>query len=113
MQFFASLTHIVLCVVFSSRFLFLQGNELGETLSRHASDLKLPQHNSSHIDLLPYSDLMAWLKKVDKPIYQKLAKVTVQPVYHCRFSCFCCSSFHAYLNVEEKDERCQFSFSAH
>ena len=56
-------------------FIFEQGNELGETLSRHASDLKLPQHNSSHMDLLPYSDLIAWLKKVDKPSYSKLAKV--------------------------------------
>ncbi len=48
---------------------------MGETLSRHASDLKLPQHNSSHMDLLPYSDLMAWMKRVDRSNYQKLAKV--------------------------------------
>ncbi|XP_053398468.1 exocyst complex component 1-like isoform X2 [Mercenaria mercenaria] len=52
-----------------------QGNELGETLSRHASELKLPQHHSSHRDLTPYTELMAWLKQADPRSFKELAKV--------------------------------------
>ena len=53
----------------------LQGNEMGETLSRHASELKLPQHHSSHRDLAPYTDLMFWLKDADLNSFKELAKV--------------------------------------
>ncbi|XP_060579983.1 exocyst complex component 1-like isoform X3 [Ruditapes philippinarum] len=52
-----------------------QGNELGETLSRHSSELKLPQHHSSHRDLTPYTELMAWLKQADHNSFKELAKV--------------------------------------
>ncbi|CAH1777406.1 unnamed protein product, partial [Owenia fusiformis] len=51
-----------------------QGNEM-ETLSRHTQDLKLPQHHSSHRDLLPYAELMLWLKTVENQHYTSLAKV--------------------------------------
>ncbi len=54
-----------------------QGNELGETLNRHASELKLPQHQSSHTDLLPYAELMLWLKHVDRESFNKLSKVCI------------------------------------
>lgn len=54
---------------------YLQGNELGETLSRHASELKLPQHHSSHRDLTPYTELMAWLKQADPRSFKELTKV--------------------------------------
>ena len=55
--------------------LFVKGNEMGETLSRHASELKLPQHHSSHRDLTPYTELMAWLKQADHNSFKELAKV--------------------------------------
>lgn len=52
-----------------------QGNEMGETLSRHAPELRLPQHHSSHRDLTPYTELMAWLKQSDKKSFKDLTKV--------------------------------------
>ena len=52
-----------------------QGNELGENLSRYGSDVKLPNHSSSHRDLLPYAGLMNWLKVVEPDSYMKLRKV--------------------------------------
>ena len=57
--------------------MWLQGNELGETLSRYANDLKLPRHTSSHSDLLPYADLMFWLKQSDSESFNKLVKVNL------------------------------------
>ncbi|XP_052825390.1 exocyst complex component 1 [Octopus bimaculoides] len=53
----------------------LQGNEMGETLSRFANELKLPQHHSSHRDLTPYADLMLWLKNANFNSFVKLSKV--------------------------------------
>ncbi|XP_052277522.1 exocyst complex component 1-like isoform X2 [Dreissena polymorpha] len=52
-----------------------QGNEMGETLSRQSSDLRLPPHNSSHRDLTPYTELMAWLKQSDRDAFRQLTKV--------------------------------------
>ncbi|CAI9726036.1 exocyst complex component 1-like isoform X1 [Octopus vulgaris] len=52
-----------------------QGNEMGETLSRFANELKLPQHHSSHRDLTPYADLMLWLKNANFNSFVKLSKV--------------------------------------
>ncbi|KAL4230853.1 Exocyst complex component 1 [Mactra antiquata] len=52
-----------------------QGNEMGETLSRHSTDLKLPQHKSSHQDLMPYTDLMVWLKQADPHSFRELTMV--------------------------------------
>ncbi|XP_006814211.1 exocyst complex component 1-like [Saccoglossus kowalevskii] len=51
-----------------------KGNELGETLGRHSSELTLPKHYSSHRDLLPYTDLMLWLKKAKNVSYTQLFK---------------------------------------
>ncbi|XP_070552598.1 exocyst complex component 1-like isoform X2 [Ptychodera flava] len=52
-----------------------QGNEQGETLGRHSNELTLPKHYSSHRDLLPYTDLMLWLKRADQTSFTKLFKV--------------------------------------
>jgi hypothetical protein len=54
---------------------FLQGNEMGGTLTLYARELRLPQHMSSHRDLLPYADLMHWLKATDPENFDKLTKV--------------------------------------
>ncbi|KAJ8297513.1 hypothetical protein KUTeg_024044 [Tegillarca granosa] len=55
-----------------------QGNELGETLSRQALDFRLPRHHSSHRDLLPYAELMFWLKNSDFKSFHELSKVYTQ-----------------------------------
>lgn len=52
-----------------------QANESGETLSRYASELRLPQHHSNHRDLTPYTDLMMWLKNSDLSSFKQLSKV--------------------------------------
>lgn len=53
-----------------------QGNELGGgTLTIYSQEMKLPQHTSCHRELLPYSDLMNWLKIVDSDSFMKLRKV--------------------------------------
>jgi len=53
-----------------------QGNELGGgTLTIYSQELKLPQHTSCHRELLPYADLMNWLKIVDNASFVKLRTV--------------------------------------
>ena len=59
-------------------YLYYQGNELGETLSRQTADFKLPQHHSSHRDLTPYAELMLWLKQADNKSFVELSKVHIQ-----------------------------------
>jgi hypothetical protein len=54
---------------------YLQGNDAGETLSFHASDLTLPKHNSIHRELEVYTELMHWCKAMDRKAYTALTKV--------------------------------------
>lgn len=51
------------------------GNDAGETLSFHASDLTLPKHNSIHRELEVYTELMHWSKAMDRKAYTALTKV--------------------------------------
>ncbi|GFS06267.1 exocyst complex component 1 [Elysia marginata] len=51
------------------------GNEMGETLSRYAGDIRMPQHSNIHKDLVIYADLMLWLKKVDESVFHELSSV--------------------------------------
>jgi len=60
------------------RWSYVQGNELGGgSLTIYTQELKLPQHASCHRELLPYADLMNWLKIVDHDSFAKLRKVTM------------------------------------
>ena len=52
---------------------------MGETLSLHSGRIALPKHHSFHRDLIPYSELIQWLKKADKTSFTKLAKVSNMP----------------------------------
>uniref|UniRef100_A0A0B6ZCF6 Exocyst complex component Sec3 PIP2-binding N-terminal domain-containing protein n=1 Tax=Arion vulgaris TaxID=1028688 RepID=A0A0B6ZCF6_9EUPU len=52
-----------------------QGNEIGETLSRYAGEIRMPQHSSIHKELVIYADLMLWLKNTDEPVFHKLSAV--------------------------------------
>ncbi|PVD35270.1 hypothetical protein C0Q70_06552 [Pomacea canaliculata] len=52
-----------------------QGNEIGGTLSRLAGELRMPQHESTHKELVIYAELMLWLKNMDQPVFQALATV--------------------------------------
>ena len=55
-----------------------KGNELGGgTLTVYSQELKLPQHTSCHRELLPYADLMNWLKIADNDSFVKLRKVMI------------------------------------
>uniref|UniRef100_A0A0L8GAK2 Exocyst complex component Sec3 PIP2-binding N-terminal domain-containing protein n=1 Tax=Octopus bimaculoides TaxID=37653 RepID=A0A0L8GAK2_OCTBM len=67
--------HPVFLIFITILLIVLQGNEMGETLSRFANELKLPQHHSSHRDLTPYADLMLWLKNANFNSFVKLSKV--------------------------------------
>ncbi|XP_074649870.1 exocyst complex component 1-like [Tubulanus polymorphus] len=58
-----------------NKFFIHLGNELGETLNRYTQDLSLPKHHSSHRDLLPYAEVMLWLKGADPTSFSELAKV--------------------------------------
>ncbi|XP_076310554.1 exocyst complex component Sec3 isoform X2 [Tachypleus tridentatus] len=57
------------------------GNERGENLSFYASELTLPKHTACHGELMPYTDLMHWLKVSDPSSYNQLTKV-----YTCSLS---------------------------
>ncbi len=49
---------------------------MGETLSLQSGRIALPKHHSFHRDLIPYSELIQWLKKADNTSFKKLSKVT-------------------------------------
>lgn len=50
-------------------------NEIGESLPHsNSNDLTLPKHNH-HRELLPYQELMHWMKAMDRKAYDALAKV--------------------------------------
>ncbi|GAB6029107.1 GTP-Rho binding exocyst subunit [Chamberlinius hualienensis] len=51
------------------------GNEMGETAVFHNAEPVLPHHRSCHKDLMPYADLMLWLKTTDNNVYMQLSKV--------------------------------------
>ena len=63
----------------------LQGNELGESASRYQGELKLASHKSSHKDLLPYADMMYWMKQCDASTFNKLAKVVIVIIFFLYF----------------------------
>lgn len=50
------------------------GNDLGETMSSHRDDLKLPKHHH-HRELGAYQELMHWMKAMDPNAYEALTKV--------------------------------------
>ena len=62
-------------------YIYIQGNEMGETLSRYAGDIRMPQHNLIHRELVIYADLMLWLKKVDEPVFHELSSVCIKTIY--------------------------------
>ncbi|KAG8178072.1 hypothetical protein JTE90_007057 [Oedothorax gibbosus] len=56
--------------------LFLHlGNEVEENLTHLASDLTLPKHSNCHRQLLPYTELMNWLKDTEPNSYTQLCRV--------------------------------------
>nr|XP_039251957.1 exocyst complex component 1-like isoform X3 [Styela clava] len=56
-----------------------QGNEQAAGgLARQANNLKLPKHFPYHRDLLPYKQLVLWLKVADKTKYQQLCGIYTQ-----------------------------------
>ena len=66
-----------------------QGNELGGgTLTIYSQELKLPQHTSCHRELLPYADLMNWLKIVDNASFVKLRTVICDNTLTSCHQCF-------------------------
>ncbi|KAL8621072.1 hypothetical protein ACOMHN_040597 [Nucella lapillus] len=67
--------------------LFLcQGREYGETLNRAGGDLRMPQHNSTHKDLVVYAELMLWLKNTDTVSFDQLSTNYIQSLctIYCR-----------------------------
>ncbi|GIY61293.1 exocyst complex component 1 [Caerostris extrusa] len=56
--------------------LFLHlGNTCEENLTHLASDLTLPQHITCHRQLLPYTDLMTWVRDTEPSSYVQLCRV--------------------------------------
>lgn len=53
----------------------VKGNDAGETLSFHASELTLPRHESIHRELEVYAELMHWMKAMDRKAYIALMRV--------------------------------------
>ncbi|XP_055958855.1 exocyst complex component 1 [Patella vulgata] len=52
-----------------------QGNQMAELLSRSSGELKMPQHDKIHKELIIYSDLMYWLKTTDPHVFDCLSEV--------------------------------------
>ena len=46
-----------------------------ETVVQHSSELCIPKHLACHNDLVPFSDLMKWLKEVDQTVFRELCEV--------------------------------------
>jgi hypothetical protein len=49
---------------------------MSSTLGRHGFEMRLPVHANMHRDLVPYAELMLWLKQVDLDSFSKLTKVS-------------------------------------
>jgi len=62
-----------LCRHFNNVFVHL-GNEPGENLAHQAAHLTMPARTSIHRELLPYSELMHWLKIIEPKSYTQLQK---------------------------------------
>lgn len=75
-----------------------KGNELGGgTLTLYSQELKLPQHTKCHRELMPYADLMNWLKAVEHDSYLKLRKVRMVSYVvsiHAVISRFFCKAYY-------------------
>lgn len=56
--------------------LYFEGNDMGlMSSSTQLNELALPQHNAVHKELVPYSELMHWMKVMDNKSYNLLRKV--------------------------------------
>ncbi|XP_072040820.1 LOW QUALITY PROTEIN: exocyst complex component 1-like [Amphiura filiformis] len=55
-----------------------QGMGMGETGS---GSIALPKHHSFHRDLIPYSELIQWLKKADNTSFKKLSKIYTESLH--------------------------------
>nr|CAB3243966.1 exocyst complex component 1-like [Phallusia mammillata] len=73
-QMFAKRLYEHLITVFAK-----QGSEHpGSSLTKQTNELKLPKHFPYHRDLLPYKQLILWLKVADKTKYTQLCTVYTQ-----------------------------------
>lgn len=82
------------------------GNDLGETMSSHRDDLKLPKHHH-HRELGAYQDLMHWMKVMDPNAYEALTKVytsSLSKVYERDIRQFFDQSKHLVMRNHVSDE---------
>ncbi|KAL1138810.1 hypothetical protein AAG570_008872 [Ranatra chinensis] len=56
-------------------FIYLGNDQGDQGLSTHGQELSLPKHSSIHKELQPYTELMHWLKVMDRKAYNALTKV--------------------------------------
>ncbi|XP_054712659.1 LOW QUALITY PROTEIN: exocyst complex component 1-like [Uloborus diversus] len=62
--------------------LFLHlGNEFEEILNSHTNDLSLPKHTFCHKELLPYTELMNWMKVTEPSSYSQSANVYTSSLF--------------------------------
>lgn len=82
------------------------GNDLGETVSAHRDDLKLPKHHH-HRELGAYQELMHWMKAMDYNAYDALTKVytsSLSKVYERDIRQFFDQSKHSITRNHVHDE---------
>lgn len=82
------------------------GNDLGETMSSHRDDLKLPKHHH-HRELGAYQELMHWMKVMDPNAYEALTKVytsSLSKVYERDIRQFFDQSKHLVMRNHVSDE---------
>ncbi|KAH9489273.1 Exocyst complex component 1 [Bulinus truncatus] len=84
--------------------MFIQeGNEIG-TLSRPTLESKLNNHERLHTSLVPFADLMLWLKSYDESVFQELSGVymkSLSRVYNREISDFLENCRQRLLNAKE------------
>lgn len=107
----------IVCVSHHLNNLFLHlGNECDENLCSFASELTLPKHTSCHKELLPYTELMHWVKVVDTGCYLKLSKVytsSLSKLYEKEIKTFFETAKDKICNrnISEKDKKYKVSGS--
>ncbi|XP_030836970.1 exocyst complex component 1 isoform X4 [Strongylocentrotus purpuratus] len=52
-----------------------QGADMSEMMHTLGNRLTLPKHFTFHRDLIPYAELMQWLRKADRTSFQQLGKI--------------------------------------
>ncbi|XP_071489037.1 exocyst complex component 1-like [Diadema antillarum] len=88
-----------------------QGADMSEMMNTLSSRLTLPKHHTFHRDLIPYAELMQWLRKADRTSFLQLGKIytdNLKKVYERELKDFYERARHVILSKAKAAETKKF-----